>query len=478
MSLKRINRRVEQLYKEWRSLQPLKPEDDERLWKKIRFDWNYDSNRIEGNTLTYGETELLLIHGRAGGDHPIRDYEEMKAHDLAIEKVREYARDKERNLTEADIRDLNQIILKESFWKEAQTPDGKSTQKQIVPGKYKTQPNHVRTATGELFEFALPEEVPAKMSELMKWFTLKIENPTVPIASFLAELHHRFVLIHPFDDGNGRIVRIWINYVLIRLGYPPLVIKSKDREGYISALQKADTGDIDALAVYLGEELIAWLEIGTKAARGESVSEPDDVDREVDIFIKNKKVEGLEKGGILSKKILQELKEHWIMLFETVEDKFKQFEELFYKSEVLLFMDGTGFNEWRTPLENFLNSWPPASKDVKMEFDILYERYRQSDSPFNMKLSLLVLMNKYNYEIVTRYIIDSDIQQVERDTTGHEKGIFPMPISEQAEWGERSIVKSYYVCTESEIKELVAEVKNFFFEGLKKAVDAKRQRVM
>ncbi len=457
MSLEKINKRIEQLYKKWRSLQPLEPEADKHLWKKVRFDWNYDSNRIEGNTLTYGETELLLIHGRAGGGHPIRDYEEMRAHDLAIEKVREYAEDKKRNLTETDIRDLNLIILKEPFCKEAQTPDGKPTRKQIVPGRYKTQSNHVQTVTGELFEFALPEEVPAKMSELMKWFASEMESPTGSIASFLAELHHRFVLIHPFDDGNGRVVRMWINYVLMRLGYPPLVIKSKDREGYISALQKADTGDIHALAIYLGEALISWLEIGIKAAQGENISEPDDIDREVDIFIKNKKAEGLEKGEVLSEKVVQKLQEHWIMLFETVENKFKQFEELFYTSGFLFFVAGGEYQEWRKCLENFLSSWTSFPENTKMEFKIFYEKYRQSDFSFNMGLSFLVQMHKFNYEVTMKYYIFShDGQQ-----TGSE---------------EISIVKPYYVCTESEIRELVAEGKKFFLEGLKKVTDEKKQK--
>ena len=267
MSLEEIDKRVQGLYKEWSSLQPLSRENDSRLWKKIRLDWNYNSNRIEGNALTYRETELLLVHGRAEGDHPVRDYEEMKAHNVGIGKIREFAEDKKRRLTEADIRDLNLTILKEPFWEEAETLDGRPTRKKIVPGRYKTQPNHVKTPTGEIFRFALPEEVPAKMEELMEWFNGNIESSAASIASFLAELHHRFILIHPFDDGNGRIVRLWINYALMRLGYPPLVIKSEDRDVYISALQKADTGNIDAFAGYLGKSLISWLETGIKAAK-------------------------------------------------------------------------------------------------------------------------------------------------------------------------------------------------------------------
>lgn len=88
MSLAGIDKRIQGLYEEWSSLQPLSRENDERLWEKIRLEWNYHSNRIEGNALTYEETELLLVHGRAEGDHPLRDYEEMKAHNVGIEKVR------------------------------------------------------------------------------------------------------------------------------------------------------------------------------------------------------------------------------------------------------------------------------------------------------------------------------------------------------------------------------------------------------
>ena len=86
---------------EWQSLQPLIREDSDRLWRKLRLDWNYHSNHIEGNTLTYGETEILLIHGQATGDHGLRDYEEMKAHDVAIDHMRQLV-DDDRPLTEAD----------------------------------------------------------------------------------------------------------------------------------------------------------------------------------------------------------------------------------------------------------------------------------------------------------------------------------------------------------------------------------------
>ena len=182
---------------EWHRVRgEIAPEHEERLWKKLRLEWNYNSNHIEGNTLTYDETVLLLLHGQTAGSHPLRDYEEMKAHDVAIELVRNLAVS-EQPLAEADIRELNRVLLKEPFWKLAETPDGEMTRKRIEPGKYKTQPNHVRTRTGELHRFAEPEETPARMEQWTRRFREDLNRPDYPLPEFLAESHWSFVNIHP-----------------------------------------------------------------------------------------------------------------------------------------------------------------------------------------------------------------------------------------------------------------------------------------
>jgi Fic family protein len=206
---------------EWLALQPLSAENEARLWKKLRLEWNYHSNHIEGNTLTYGETELLLLHDRTTGNHSHREYLEMKAHDVGIEHVRTLADDQTRLLTEGDIRDLNKIILKESFWKAAETADGQPTRKEIIPGQYKTTPNNVRLPNGDIFFFASVEDTSPKMQAFAVWLRQELESPTLHPAAFAAKLHHDFVLIHPFDDGNGRVARLLVNYVLMRSGYLP-----------------------------------------------------------------------------------------------------------------------------------------------------------------------------------------------------------------------------------------------------------------
>ena len=117
---------IQKLKAEWDSLQPLSKENEDRLWKKLRLEWDYHSNHIEGNTLTYGETELLIIFGETRGSHTFREYEEMKGHDVAIRHIRELVKEA-RPLSEADVRGLNQLLLKEPFWKSAVTADGGTT---------------------------------------------------------------------------------------------------------------------------------------------------------------------------------------------------------------------------------------------------------------------------------------------------------------------------------------------------------------
>ncbi|MCU0754998.1 MAG: Fic family protein [Xanthomonadales bacterium] len=258
---------VRGLARDWLAAQPLPPENENRLWQRLRIEWNYNSNHIEGNTLTYGETLLLLIHGRTRGEHLLREYEEMRGHDVAIELVRALAREP-RPLSEGDLRDLNRIVLKEGFWRVAQSPGGEPTRKWIEPGRYKTQSNHVITAAGELFHFATPEETPARMADLVQWLRGEMQSPTLTLPALLARLHHDFIRIHPFDDGNGRVVRLLLNYVLLHARLLPLIVKSRDRRRYLDVIAQADAGDLTPLAEFFAQALGWSLRLGLQARRG------------------------------------------------------------------------------------------------------------------------------------------------------------------------------------------------------------------
>ena len=272
----------------WRDIgQRISAPDDDRLWNKLKLEWNYNSNHIEGNTLTYHETELLLVFGRTSGGHPMRDYEEMKAHDVAIDHVRRLAAE-ERELSEAEIRQLNSIILKEPFWAPAETPDGQPTRKRIIPGEYKREPNHVRTSTRRLHRFAEPSDTPSLMAAWTQDFHRDMGRCAYPLPLFLAESHRRFLAIHPFDDGNGRTARLLVNFALLRRRLPPIVIKTEDRDRYIAGLQGADLGQVVPLATFMLENALWSLDLAIRAANGENIEAARDVDKEVALFVRRR----------------------------------------------------------------------------------------------------------------------------------------------------------------------------------------------
>lgn len=302
--------RIDELKAELDSLRPLSPERERALWQKLRLEWNYNSNHIEGNTLTYGETYLLLIHGKTNGGHTMREFEEMKAHDLAISLVAEWSADNSRPLTEGDVRNLNRTLLKESFWKEAITPDDQPTRVQILPGEYKRQPNNVRLPNGEIFHFASVQETPSKMAELMEWYANTHDLHPIEKAAIF---HHRFVLIHPFGDGNGRTARLVVNSILMRAGYMPLVIKSADKANYLTVLQQADAGDLQPLIQYLIDQELWALELGLRAGKGEDLEEDDDWKKRGELL--RRQLEHNEKGVQAAR---TELQKHILRSLDTL----------------------------------------------------------------------------------------------------------------------------------------------------------------
>jgi Fic family protein len=300
--MKQSFKRIDELVVKLQSLKPLSSEARQKLDRKFRLEFNFNSNHLEGNTLTYGETELLLIFDDTRGNHSMREYEEMKAHDAAYLLIEEWAKDKERPLTEQNIKNLNEIILVRPFWKDAITADGQDTRRKIKVGNYKEHPNSVRLQNGELFEYASPSETPIMMQELIDSYRSE-EDSAHPI-TLAAMLHYRFVRIHPFDDGNGRIARLLMNYVLLKNDLPPVIIKSKNKVDYLRALHAADVGDFATFIDYIGEQEEWSLELSIKAALGESIEEPEDWEKELVLM---KQELGQEKNSKVELKYTEEI---------------------------------------------------------------------------------------------------------------------------------------------------------------------------
>jgi len=332
--------KAEQLKNELDALRPLNAEAEARIMQKFRLDWNYHSNNLEGNSLTYGETKALILFGITAQGKPLKDHFEITGHNEAINWILDVVKDK-MSLTETFVRQLNQLLLKEPYYVDAKTADGKLTKRLVTPGKYKTEPNHVLTVTGETFYFATPEEIPAKMQELIEWFRKEKEKPDVNPIILAALFHYRFIRIHPFDDGNGRVARILMNFILMQFGYPPVIIKTEDKENYYAVLRLADAGEIEPFIEYITENLIRSLEIMIRGAKGESIEEPEDLDKEVALLERKIRTTGRETEIYRSREVelevfdnsIEPLISHFIKTCE-------KFDRFYTENKFTLFADG------------------------------------------------------------------------------------------------------------------------------------------
>lgn len=225
---------------EWNALQPLSDRDREMLSRRFTIDFNYNSNHIEGNTLTYGQTEILLMFGKIVGEADVRDVHEMTASNVGLKMMKEEALLKETPLTQQFIRTLHKTLLREDYTVYCTLPGGVQTSYVIHAGQYKTRPNSVITRYGDQFEYATPEETPALMSDLVDWYNDAERSGKFTPIELAAIFHYRYIRIHPFEDGNGRIARLMVNYILTRHDYPMIVVRSRKKKEYLEALHRTD----------------------------------------------------------------------------------------------------------------------------------------------------------------------------------------------------------------------------------------------
>ena len=274
---------ITKLKEELDKLRPLPPTVLAQVEQKLRLESNYNSNAIEGNTLTLGETRSLILHGLTAHGKPLRDHLDIQGHDSAVQAL-EAAVKEDQELNEVFIRNLHCVLLKEPYETEAETPDGKVVRRRISLGDYKTVPNNVLTSTGETYYFTPPEQVKQAMSDLIDWYRTREregEHPIVMAATF----HYRFVRIHPFDDGNGRMARLLMNMILIKHGYTVALIRRENRDEYLSKLAQTDrTEDLTEFINYVAGCCEYSLDLYLKAARGEPIDDIDDIDKEIALF--------------------------------------------------------------------------------------------------------------------------------------------------------------------------------------------------
>lgn len=210
---------VDKLKKELDNKRPIPKETLRSLEESINLEWTYNSNGIEGNTLTLRETQVVL-EGITVGGKSIKEHLEAINHEKAILYLNDLV--KENNpITEWNIKSIHQLVLKDIDDENA--------------GRYRRENVTIKGATH------IPPDY-LKVPELMEKLILNYENwnDFHPIIQ-AALLHGELVKVHPFVDGNGRTSRLLMNLDLMNHGYNPVIIKKEDRLKYYEALDKAHT---------------------------------------------------------------------------------------------------------------------------------------------------------------------------------------------------------------------------------------------
>jgi Fic family protein len=201
-------------------LRPLPPELVENLREVYDIRLTYNSNAIEGNTLTESETQIVIEKGITIGGKSLKDHLEAINHVEAIDFIRNLATE-DRAIAEWDIRQLHGLVCKG----------------ERAAGGYRSV-NVMAAGTGHHYPDAIL--VPEQMREFGEWLQ---SAPILHPVELAAEIHYRLVTIHPFQDGNGRTARLLMNLHLLKTGYPIAVVKTQDRSSYIDNIIAWRSGD-------------------------------------------------------------------------------------------------------------------------------------------------------------------------------------------------------------------------------------------
>lgn len=234
----------ERLFDKLASLKAARPLPQSALFKikeTLMVEWTYNSNSIEGNTLTLRETQLVLQEGITIKGKSLREHFEAKNHELAINYLFKLV-DQDEVFSIRDILSLHALVLRSIEDEYAGRLRNGAVR---ISGANFVPPNSLR--------------VSSLLDELIGFV---VDNPLgLNIIEMATVFHHKLVYIHPFFDGNGRTVRLAMNLLLMRHGFPPAIILKNDRKKYYDALNQANSGNYQKLMLLMCQAVERTLNI-------------------------------------------------------------------------------------------------------------------------------------------------------------------------------------------------------------------------
>ena len=242
----KIANRIEEKLSRLNDLRPLPQSALKKIQDHFRIEMTYNSNAIEGNSLTLKETFLVINEGITVKGKPLKDHLEARDHYLTLNYLYDLVENgKHHTMSEHLIRSMHQLIMQE-------------TDKEWA-GVYRNANVIISGA-----DYIPPDvlEVAHKMKQLIDW--VKGNKSNLHIIELAALLHHKLVFIHPFFDGNGRTSRIIMNLLLMQYGFPLVIILKNDRKKYYNVLSQADKTNYKPLVQFIAQSVERSLDLYLK----------------------------------------------------------------------------------------------------------------------------------------------------------------------------------------------------------------------
>ena len=315
---------------------------------------------MEGNTLTFDETRSVMMRQLQINGKPWKDVMEMRGHDEVVRKIQQIGKG-DVKITETRIKEIHKEIV---FEEESSTHF-----KEI--GKLKQRDNYLYNYRGERMDFITADETQRALNDLSNWLNNELSafkkgKNTKSILEIAAEHHIRFLYIHPFFDGNGRTGRILMNLILIAQGYPPIIIRTDEKERYNKLITHAQAYEKNPIPFYemMGILLIRSLELTIKAAKGENIRQPEEWIHKLSAL--ENKLATKEAIGRTNESIYQRYQDSLLPLLEDVELKLASFNKVFVSHSI---------RKWMQPLE----SMPTTPEDFDLKVFSLYSANRLAE---------------------------------------------------------------------------------------------------
>ena len=237
-----LEKQLERIHEKKRELDKKRPIPSyvlKSIKDSLSIEWTYNSNSIEGNTLTLQETKMVIKDGFTIKGKSLREHFEVVNHQEAIEFVESLASN-EYVLNKLDILSIHHLVLQKI--------------EKDFAGKYRTSGVRISGAN-----FVTPNAL--KVDEFVSELIDFANDSEVDILIRSAIFHHRFAWIHPFFDGNGRTARLLLNLILMKSGFPPAIILKNDRKKYYDALNQANNQDYSKLVLLILQAVERTLDI-------------------------------------------------------------------------------------------------------------------------------------------------------------------------------------------------------------------------